>query len=75
MSEDILPAGLESLHEYFVNPAGLDENSGEYESGTQPGQEEEEMTGGGAERHVEKHPDRDLTERRSTEYEEDVMTP
>ena len=73
MGEDILPAGFESLHEYFVNPASLDENSGEYESGTQSGQEEEELTRGGAQRNVEEQPGAHLTERGSNEYEEDVV--
>ena len=72
--EDALPGCLESLHEYSINLASLYENSGEYESGTQPGQEEEELTCDGVERHMEEQPGRDLTERRSTEYEEDIVT-
>ena len=73
MGEDILPAGFESLHEYFVNPASLDENSREYEGGTQPGEEHEEFAGSRAQGNVEEHPDCDLTERGSCQYEVDVV--
>ena len=69
----VLPVGLESLHEYFINLASLDENSREYESGTQAGEEEEELAGGGAQGKVEEQPGGYLTESGSAEYEEDVV--
>ena len=73
MSKDVLPVALESLYEYFINPPSLDENSGEYHGGAQPRQEHEELTGAGVQRKVEEHQGAHLTQRRSTEYDEDVV--
>ena len=73
MSEDVLPVGLESLHEYFINPSSLDKNSGEYHSRAQPRQVHEELTGAGAQRKVEEHQGAHLTQRCSTEYDENVV--
>ena len=64
---------LESLYEYFINPPSLDENSGEYHGGAQPRQEHEELTGAGVQGKVEEQQGTHLTQRCSTEYDENVV--
>ena len=73
MSEDVLPVGLESLHEYFINPSSLDQNSGEYHSGAKSRQVQEELTGAGVQGKVEEQQGAHLTQRCSTEDDEYVV--